>query len=167
MSLRLLQGSFETPDYSWETQGIAVNQSDDSGLTVLFSVGNGDVAPSSGVYKSTDGGITWVRTLSGVAANSNCYTRHGSPSLTIDASRPSRVWAALQQGLWRSDDGGESWSPVSAFNSASFYNGSAFGEHGVSVVVHVLWRAAWLTLDFPLAPAGIYNVIRFARPTGR
>jgi hypothetical protein len=125
------QGVVETPDPFWETQGMAVNQSDSSGMTVLFSVGLGSVAPSSGVYKSSDGGATWVRKLAGVAANSNCYTRHGSPVLTIDAARPSRVWAAMQQGLWRSEDGGESWASINSFNSAGFYNGSVFSEHGV------------------------------------
>lgn len=126
-----LSGNFESADYAWSTQGLAVNQSDPTGLTVLTSIGNGAPAPSSGVYKTVDGGRTWVRKLGGVAANSNCFTRHASPVLAIDAARPSRAWAAMQQGLWRSDDGGETWVAVEAFNASPFYpTGSNGCEHG-------------------------------------
>jgi hypothetical protein len=126
-----LSGNFESADYAWSTQGLAVNQSDPAGQTVLTSVGNGAPAPSSGVYKSTDGGRTWVKKLGGVAANSNCFTRHASPVLAIDEGRPSRVWAAMQQGLWRSDDGGETFAPVEAFNAAPFYPAGSDGcDHG-------------------------------------
>ena len=48
--------------------------------------------------------------LRGVAANSNCFTRHASPVLAIDDARPWRVWAAMQQGLWLSVDGGGAWA---------------------------------------------------------
>jgi hypothetical protein len=144
-----LSGNFESADYAWATQGLAVNQSDPSGQTVLTSVGSGAPAPSSGVYKSVDGGRSWARTLSGVAANSNCFTRHASPVLAIDAARPWRVWAAMQQGLWRSLDGGESWAPVAAFNAAPFYPaGSAGCEHGQCATM------ALVSLVPPAAPGG-------------
>ena len=126
-----LSGNFESADYAWSTQGLAVNQSDPSGQTVLTAVGNGAPSPSSGIYKSVDGGATWQRKLGGVAANSNCFTRHASPVLAIDAARPWRAWAAMQQGLWRTLDGGESWAPVAAFNAAPFYPAGSNGcDHG-------------------------------------
>ena len=126
-----LSGNYASADYAWETQGLAVNQSDAAGLTVLTSVGSGAPAPSSGVYKSVDGGRTWAQKLRGVAANSNCFTRHASPVLAIDEARPWRVWAAMQQGLWLSVDGGESFAPVAAFNAAPFYpSGSNGCDHG-------------------------------------
>ena len=126
-----LSGNFASADYAWETQGLAVNQSDATGQTLLTSIGNGAPAPSSGVYKSLDGGSTWAHTLRGVAANSNCFTRHASPVLAIDEARPWRVWAAMQQGLWLSEDGGESFAPVAAFNAAPFYPAGSNGcSHG-------------------------------------
>ena len=125
-----LNGYFETPEYSWSTHGLAVNQSDPTGQTVLFSVGSGEVSQSSGIYKTLDGGITWDRKLSGVAANSNCYTRHASPVLTINAGDSTQAWAGMQQGLFRSRDGGETWTGVAAFNDAGYYNGTQYSEHG-------------------------------------
>jgi len=151
-----LSGNFESADYAWATQGLAVNQSDASGQTVLTSVGGGAPAPSSGVYKSVDGGRTWARKLSGVAANSNCFTRHASPVLAIDAARPSRVWAAMQQGLWRSDDGGETFAPVAAFNAAPFYPAGSSGcEHGqcpTMALVSLVPPGAGGTVEPALAP---------------
>lgn len=125
-----LNGYLETPEYTWSTQGLAVNQSDPSGQTVLFSIGSGDVSQSSGIYKTLDGGVTWIRKLAGVAANSNCYTRHGSPVLTINAALPAQAWAGMQQGLYRSRDGGETWTGVDSFNNAGIYNGSQYSMHG-------------------------------------
>jgi photosystem II stability/assembly factor-like uncharacterized protein len=79
--------------------------------------------PGSGLFKSTDGGVTWKR-LSG----------NGLPTLTtgkvVPAVAPSnskRVYALIETGdgvplkgketdrgkLWRSDDGGETWKLVS------------------------------------------------------
>jgi hypothetical protein len=135
-----LSGYFESEDYSWETQGLAVNQSDVTGMTVLTAIGSGDPAPSSGIYKSTNGGVTWERKLSGVAANSNCFTRHAFPILAIDDARPWRVWAAMQQGLWQSMDGGESWNPVTSFNSAPWFppGGGSGCDHGGCVTMSLV-----------------------------
>jgi photosystem II stability/assembly factor-like uncharacterized protein len=79
--------------------------------------------PGSGIYKSTDGGLTWKK-----------LTGHGLPSRTtgkvamaIANSNPNRVYALIETGdgvpvngketdrgkLWRSEDGGENWRLVS------------------------------------------------------
>ena len=79
--------------------------------------------PGSGIYKSTDGGVTWKK-----------LTGHGLPTRTtgkvamaIANSNPNRVYALIETGdgvpvkgvetdrgkLWRSDDGGENWRLVS------------------------------------------------------
>lgn len=100
----------------WSTQGLAVNQSDPTGSTVLLGVGGDRVTNASGVWKSTDGGQTWVHVLGGVTFNGNGNSRQAAPCLAIDDARPWRVWAATQQGLWLSIDGGMSWAPVMSFN---------------------------------------------------
>ena len=73
-----------------------------------------------GVYKSTDGGDTWTNTLS-----SGPYT--GATDLVIDPRNPDRMYVAMWQhhrtvaayvgggpesGLWKSEDGGESWTEL-------------------------------------------------------
>jgi len=81
--------------------------------------------PGSGLFKSTDGGLTWRR-----------LTAHGLPkaplgkiSAQVAPSNSSRVYALIETGdglpaldgtptqngsLWRSDDGGENWELVSS-----------------------------------------------------
>ncbi len=73
-----------------------------------------------GVYKTTDGGKTWTNVLS-----DGPYT--GATDLLIDPRDPDRLYAALWQhhrtvaayvgggpesGLWKSDDGGETWDEL-------------------------------------------------------
>lgn len=76
----------------------------------------------SGLWKSTDGGVTWARLSKGLPA-----TAFGKVGLAIAASNPRRVYALIETSdgvplpgvatdrgeLWRSDDAGESWQVVS------------------------------------------------------
>lgn len=76
-------------------------------------------SPDRGVYRSRDGGKSWMRVLSG-----NDYT--GAADLTIDATNPRILYAAMWDhhrkpwqvrsgggaggsGLYKSVDGGDSW----------------------------------------------------------
>src|SRR5688572_29328448 len=74
-----------------------------------------------GVFKSTDGGTTWKRTLFRDA-------RTGAIDLSIDATNPQVIYAALWEayrleyqmssggpgsGLFKSTDGGETWTEIS------------------------------------------------------
>lgn len=67
--------------------------------------------PGSGLYKSTDGGLTWSH-----------LTGHGLPArvgrigIAVAPSMPQRVYAlidSMQGGLYRSEDGGASWTRMS------------------------------------------------------
>ena len=77
--------------------------------------------PERGVYKTTDGGATWRQVLK-VDENT------GATELVLDPSNPNTLFAATYQrrrtaccfvgggpgsALWRSDDGGETWSKLS------------------------------------------------------
>ena len=83
-----------------------------------------------GVYKSTDGGETWKRTLE--------ISEHtGIAEIQIDPSNPNTLYASAHQrrrrewtyigggpesGLWKSTDGGETWKEIN--------NGLPKGEMG-------------------------------------
>ncbi len=68
-------------------------------------------SPAGGVYKSTDGGTTWMKLGGGLPAG-----LVGKVGLAISAAMPDRVWALVEAkdgGLFRSDDRGTSWTRVS------------------------------------------------------
>lgn len=65
-------------------------------------------APSySGVYKTTDGGASWVAVNSGLPGNSDNTT-----SLAIDPQNPNTVYAMDSFSLFKTTDGGASWRAV-------------------------------------------------------
>jgi len=79
--------------------------------------------PGSGIYKSTDEGLTWKKlTGHGLPAHTT-----GKVAMAIATSNPNRVYALIETGdgvpvngketdrgkLWRSDDGGDNWRLVS------------------------------------------------------
>ncbi len=80
---------------------------------------------SGGLFKSTDGGVTWKRLVGHGLPKSPV----GKVSAQVARSNPNRVYALIETGdgmptnngqltqsgsLWRSDDGGENWELVSS-----------------------------------------------------
>ncbi|MFL2492104.1 MAG: WD40/YVTN/BNR-like repeat-containing protein [Luminiphilus sp.] len=75
--------------------------------TVAAYMGGG---PESGVHKSVDGGDTWQRLSTGLPSGNM-----GKIGLAISQQDSDVVYAAIELnrregGVWRSDDGGASWS---------------------------------------------------------
>jgi photosystem II stability/assembly factor-like uncharacterized protein len=68
--------------------------------------------PGSGLYRSTDGGITWKH-LEGRGLPSGIMGRIG---VSVSGGDSNRVYALIEakdaSGLYRSDDGGDSWTNV-------------------------------------------------------
>ncbi len=107
-----------------ETQSIARVIAHPADADVAWVAANGHLFganPERGVFKTTDGGESWSHVLS-VDENT------GATDLVIDPSNPNTLFAATYQrrrtaccfvgggpgsGIWRSDDGGESWSRLS------------------------------------------------------
>jgi len=77
---------------------------------------NGEfTGPNSGLFKSTDGGNTWKKLEKGLPGKAEGLGRIG---FCIAPSMPNRLFAVVsskkQGGLYRSDDGGESWTLLSS-----------------------------------------------------
>jgi photosystem II stability/assembly factor-like uncharacterized protein len=61
---------------------------------------------SGGVYRSVDGGTTWA------FAGNGLDTRAQVTALAVDARLPDRVWAATDNVIYRTVDGGAHWFKV-------------------------------------------------------
>ncbi len=78
------------------------------------SGGNGETAPSaSGLFKSTDGGATWID-LTATSAKGLPPKPWGRVAVTVAPSKPKVVYAFIEavpplNALYRSDDGGRTW----------------------------------------------------------
>ena len=68
--------------------------------------------PGTGLFKSTDGGSTWRALTGGLPDHADDGLRR--MAIAIAPSRPARLFAAVdadrRAGLYRSDDGGETWT---------------------------------------------------------
>lgn len=98
--------------------------------------------PGGGIWRSTDRGATWSRLSAGLPVRDDNLGRIG---LAIAASRPSRVYAQIisgaiggytGRGLYRTDDGGQTWVRRDTGLFASSFGGFGwyFGEVAVDPV---------------------------------
>ncbi|MDX2173359.1 MAG: T9SS type A sorting domain-containing protein [Bacteroidota bacterium] len=69
--------------------------------------------PSLGIYKSTDGGTTWVATGLTYAVSSNGSIR----KLIINPTNTQILLAATSGGVYRTINGGTNWTQVATFNA--------------------------------------------------
>jgi photosystem II stability/assembly factor-like uncharacterized protein len=96
--------------------------------TLYAAIGRIFGAPENGIYKSVNGGATWSK-LAGGFPQSNV----GRIALAVAPSNAQRLYAiavnpsdafgggASTKGTYRSDDGGQTWSPLSLNNFQSSY----------------------------------------------
>jgi len=105
----------------------------------------------SGLFKSTDGGTTWVKLTKGLPSAADGLGRIG---FCIAASNSKRMYACVDAtkggGLYRSDDGGESWKEQST-DERLWERGDDFAECKVDPknadVVYIANVVTWKSLD--------------------
>ena len=68
---------------------------------------NGDAVRGAGIFKTTNGGLTWTRLPS-----TNTADFHYVNDLVISHANSNRIYAGTRTGVWRSLDAGASWTLV-------------------------------------------------------
>jgi photosystem II stability/assembly factor-like uncharacterized protein len=104
--------------------------------------------PGSGLFKSSDGGDTWVELSGRPGLPKGLTGKHG---VAVSPARPDRVWALIEAedgGLFRSDDGGETWIRVNEqreLRQRAFYYTHLYADPRDPEVCYVLnfhfWRS--------------------------
>ncbi len=99
-----------------------------------------DGGPESGIFKSTDAGETWIELQNGLPAKDK-----GKISLAVSPQKPNVVYATIELagrsgGIWRSADGGASWSKMSDYTSGGtgphYYQEIYVDPHRFDVFYH-------------------------------
>lgn len=103
---------------------------------------------SGGVYRTTDGGKSWQASNTGIRAYflpDNEYPEFGQcvHKAARDAIRPERLYLQNHHGVYRSDDGGLTWSSIADGLPADF---------GFPIVTHP--RRPGVVYTFPLTADG-------------
>jgi photosystem II stability/assembly factor-like uncharacterized protein len=106
--------------------------------------------PESGIYKSTNGGDSWVEITDSPGLPKGLKGRIG---LALSPARPSRIWAVIEAqdgGLFRSDDDGATWERVSDDRNLvqrAWYYMHVFADPKDSETCYILNLNMWRSSD--------------------
>ncbi len=134
---------------NWErSEGLAMPQASGLTLNATWHVEPGHVSQPGrlwlgvdpgGLFRSDDGGATWEP----VAGLMDHPTRERwepgagglcAHSITLDADNADRMWAGISAaGVFRTEDGGETWTPANVGTEACFLPNDPYPEVGQCV----------------------------------
>jgi photosystem II stability/assembly factor-like uncharacterized protein len=171
------RGVFRSADGGQTWIKVLYKDRDTGAIDVVFDPGNPNIVyaslwqmrrqpwnfssggPGSGLYKSTDAGLTWKH-LEGHGLPSGILGRIG---VSVAGAGSGRVYAMIEApegGLFRSDDAGDTWSRVNddhRFRQRAWYYSHVFADPASPDVVYVLNTGAFRSADggktFELMPA--------------
>lgn len=88
---------------------------------------------AGGVYRSVDRGLSWTPCNRGIPAPNLPGTApdvgHNVHRLLMHPLKPERLYRQCYQGTWRSDDGGQSWTDITAGLPGNFGYAIAMDPH--------------------------------------
>ena len=108
--------------------------------------------PDSSIYKSIDGGETWVELTGNPGLPEGLKGRMG---IAVSPANPARVWAIIEAkderaGMYRSDDGGATWQQTSSNRDLihrPWYYCHVFADPQDAETVYVLNLKMWKSTD--------------------
>lgn len=113
-----------------------------------YSLSSG--GPGSGLFKSTDGGDTWVE----ISRNKGLPKGSlGKIGITVSPVKSDRLWTIIEAedgGVFRSDDGAESWIRVNEeqrLRQRAFYYTRIYSDPGDADTVYVLNTGFYRSID--------------------
>jgi photosystem II stability/assembly factor-like uncharacterized protein len=136
------------PDYAYgldggTVEGLVIDPTDSN---ILYANSWG-----AGVYKSINGGQSWVNMSSGLDSGF-VY------ELAIDPSNHSHILASdYEHGVKQSVNGGQTWSSVSGLPSWCVVYSIEFDPHNPSVVYVGLREPTYYDVDHYVYPGGVYK----------
>jgi hypothetical protein len=116
----------------FQLTNIVFDPTDGTGSRVfLLSRGDNQSPTQSGVYRSTDGGATWLPAQTNGSSNhpSGCL-QNNATRLAVDPTNRKNVYVAAQCAIGISHDAGASFQWVSPNASDQFYNGIMVDKNG-------------------------------------
>jgi|SRR5579875_1319839 len=101
-----------------------------------------DISFGDGVYKSTDGGKTWMHIgLSDTQHIGKILVDPKNPNLVLVAALGHAYDANAERGVFRSTDGGRTWTKVLYKNENTGAIDLAFAQDNPRIVYAALWQA--------------------------
>ena len=104
---------------SIRVHAIAVNPQDTNHLIIgtgHYLSGSFTLQPGIGLLETTDGGATWLPNSLAFPFSQGV----GINAVRFDPNNPLRLYTAASNGLWISDDGGQSWNTTLSGNVTDF-----------------------------------------------
>jgi len=109
--------------------GIAIAKSNPDILYAFYDLDNTEVA----VYKSLNGGQSWTRTNDGALYGMNSNFGWYFGQVRVDPLNPNRVFV-MGVDLFRSDNGGSSWTDISTWDFHVDHHAMMFDETTNSII---------------------------------
>jgi photosystem II stability/assembly factor-like uncharacterized protein len=113
-----------------------------------YSLSSG--GPGSGLFKSTDGGGTWIEISRNPGLPRGLLGKIG---VTVSPANPGRVWAIIEAengGIFRSEDGGQTWRRVNderQLRQRAFYYTRIYADPKDADTVYVLNTGFYRSVD--------------------
>ncbi|MGH6889384.1 MAG: WD40/YVTN/BNR-like repeat-containing protein [Rhizomicrobium sp.] len=128
----------------WSVGAIAVAPSNRN----IIYVGTGEAAPrgdityGDGVYKSADGGRTWMHVgLADSRQIGALIVDPANPDIVLVAALGHAFGANAERGIYRTTDGGKTWTRVLGKDNKTGGIDVTFDPHNAKIVYASLWQA--------------------------